>query len=40
MSANDKDVHVLLTVKNKDLQTFDTVESLEFDVKVSSKKIS
>ena len=35
MSANNKDVDILMTVKDKDGHTLDSVESLDFDVKVS-----
>jgi len=39
MSVNNKDVDVLITVKNKDGQTFDTIESLTFDVKVDDEEL-
>lgn len=35
MSANNKDVDILITVKDKDGHTYDSMESLDFDVKVS-----
>ena len=35
MSANNKDVDIMMTVKDKDGHTYDSVESLDFEVKVS-----
>ena len=39
MSSVNKDLLMVLTVKDKDGHTLDGVESLNFDVKVSQKEI-
>ena len=35
MSANNKELDLLVTVKDKEGYTLDSIESLNFDVKVS-----
>ena len=38
VSANNKEVQMLVTAKDKDGHTFDTIESLKFETKVRAFK--